>query len=112
MSAPALYTHNTVTATGGEDTLFTLGDPGIYEVRVDVANMADGDTVILRRYVEDVETSAFLVAEEITLTDSQDTVQMRVFGPFGVATSSVHAGVTVEQTEGTLRDFPYSSIRY
>lgn len=112
MAAPVLNSQGTLTASGGEDNVFTLGAPGIYEVRINLANMAAGDTVILRRYVEDPSTSSAVIAEQVTLTGPQSPVRAKVFGPFGVATASILTGVTLEQTAGTLRDFGTSVINY
>lgn len=111
MSAPVLDSHGTLTANGTEQNIFTLGTPGVYEMRINVSNMVNGCTTILRRYVEDVDTSTFVLAEEITLSGVQ-SVGMRTFGPFGVATASVNAGITIEQTGGTLKDYPWSVVSY
>lgn len=43
--------YGTQLATGGEDTLFSTTTPGTYVLTIDLANLAGGDTVVIRAYL-------------------------------------------------------------
>lgn len=50
MSAPFQIATGTLTADGTEQTLYTTGLPGIYQLAVDLSGMGVGDTTTVRVY--------------------------------------------------------------
>lgn len=114
MAAPAMYDHGTRSATGGEDSIFNLGSPGLFQVILSLAEMDTGDTVIVRRYIVEEATDAQVLVEELTFNDAQ-AVDGILLGPIGVATETfpgTGAAVSIEQTAGTLRDFGWTVLAY
>jgi len=88
-----------------EHTLATVADPGIYVLRVDLANLSAGDIVTLR-----IKTKAR------NATDTERLLHHATYGPVAptekladsipvVATGRLVA--TLEQTDGTGRAFPW-----
>ncbi|RLG87297.1 MAG: hypothetical protein DRO18_03370 [Thermoprotei archaeon] len=100
----------TPTSLNGETDLINLGDQDddyIIEGQIDLSNMQDGDKVIIRVYIA-VDGVNQRKSDELDFTDAQDIPVVRV-----VAHTIPYNGkfrVTIMQTAGTLRTFPYSFI--
>lgn len=95
------------TATiGTEHTLATVTDPGIYVLRVDLANLAAGDVVELRVY-----SKARSGTDSERLKDGPATYGPIV--PDALLPDSIpvlatgHLKATLKQTAGTGRAFPW-----
>jgi hypothetical protein len=88
-----------------EHTLATVTDPGVYVLRVDLADLAAGDIVVLR-----IKTKAR------NSTDTERLLHSASYGPIPptqkladsipVLTTG-HLVATLEQTDGTGRAFPW-----
>jgi hypothetical protein len=88
-----------------EHTLATVTDAGIYVLRVDLANLAAGDIVVLR-----------IKAKARNATDSERLLHYATYGPVPPTAKLVdaipvlatgHFVATLEQTDGTGRAFPW-----
>jgi len=82
-------------------------DDYIIEGQIDLSNMADGDEVIIRVYIA-VDGTNQRLSDEIKFTDAQDIPVVRI-----LAHTLLHNAkfrVTITQTKGTLRSFPYSFL--
>lgn len=100
-------TSGSQTATiGTEHTLATVTDPGIYQLRVDIANLAAGDILELRIY-----------SKARSATDSERLSQgPATYGPIAPEEklpdsiplqATGHYKATLKQTAGTGRAFPW-----
>lgn len=115
MSAPARYDHFSLTATGPatEDTLFTGGVPGVYQLRISLVNMVTGDVIVLRRYADDIHTGTIQLVETFTIKGAPTTSHLKEIGPFGACTQTAGEGkVTLEQTGGAVKTFAIGILRY
>jgi hypothetical protein len=69
--------------------------------------MASGDTVILRIYIA-VDGTNQIKADELSFTGAQDIPIVRI--PALTLAYNAKPRITVTQTAGTLRSFPYTII--
>lgn len=88
-----------------EHTLATVTDAGIYVLRVFLTNLAAGDIVRLRIYVK-----------ARNATDAEGVLYEGIYGPLPpaekyvdsvAALSAGHFKATLEQTDGTGRNWPW-----
>jgi hypothetical protein len=96
----------TATAGGTEDVLSTQTDPGTYVLGVDMANLANGDTVILKIKTK-IKTGAI---SRIAYEESFSNVQAdpnKYSIPVAIDTEIV---CTLTQTAGTARVFPWNLL--
>ena len=103
----ALKVHaaGTLIADGSEQTVAEIAEATRLSGYVSLSKMALGDTVILRQYIKLSDTWE-KYAEE-TYLDAQG-IPMIYFTPKEVASS---LKVTLEQTVGTFREFPFKFIK-
>lgn len=99
----------TLKALNLETTLIEKTDgPYHYSAWIHMTNLASGDTVVLRVYKWEPNTSAYELYDEKKITYSDlkifENDQTAVFLPFIPAQKYK---VTIEQTAGTLRAFPW-----
>ena len=100
----------TPSALNTETDIINLGnqsDDYIIEGQIDLSQLDTGDEVIIRVYIA-VDGTNQKLSDEMTFSGRQDIPVVRV-----VAHTIPYNGkfrVTITQTEGTLREFPYSFI--
>lgn len=103
---PTPKASGTQAATGGEDSLTTITDPGNYLLNVDMNAMVAGDAVVLRAYTRVLAGGADReVAQEVFAGAQTPPIVPSI--PF----SSPHQiQFTLEQVDGSLRSFPWEVI--
>jgi len=82
-------------------------DDYIVEGQVSLQNMASGDSVELKVYIA-VDGTNQVLSDKLTFTDAQDIPVVRVVAHTLLYNAKFR--VTVNQTAGTLRAFPYSFL--
>lgn len=106
---PADPTTGTLSADGTEQTVFTMSPAtaGTAHYYLDLANMASGDTVVVREKADVDNGGTFTVFSSTTYSDAQTE---SVVGPSTdfLAHSTVPFRVTLEQTGGTNRSYPFA----
>lgn len=83
-------------------------DDYIIEGQIDLSNMASGDSVTLRVYIA-VDGVTQELSDEQSFTGAQSIPVVRV--PAHTIAYNGLFKVTVEQTGGTVRSFPYTFIK-
>jgi hypothetical protein len=97
---------DTQTATGSEDTLSTQTTAGVYVLVVDMDNLADGDTVVLRIKTKNQTGSSSVLAYEAVFSNAQ--TEINKYSPaIPISTEIV---CTLEQTGGTNRDYDWNLL--
>lgn len=98
----------TLTADGTEQTVFTATDgPGFVFWYVDLENMAGGDTVVLREKVDVDNDGVFEQFQSVTYSDAQTSPVISQSANL-LSDATVPVRVTLEQTGGVNRDYPYA----
>jgi hypothetical protein len=100
----------TPSALNAETDILNLGDQTddfILEGQISLRNMAAGDSVVLRSYVA-VDGVNRDKMDEISFTDAQSIPVVRI--PSTTLAYNSKPRITVTQTAGTLRAFPYTII--
>jgi len=100
----------TPTALNTETDIINLPnqtDDYIVEGQVSLQNMAAGDAVELKVYIA-VDGVTQVVSDKLTFTDAQDIPVVRVVAHTLLYNAKFR--VTVTQTAGTLRAYPYSIL--
>jgi hypothetical protein len=100
----------TPSALGAETNIINLGDQSddfIIEGFISLRNMASGDSVILRSYVAVDGTNQDKV-DELSFSGAQNIPVVRI--PATTLAYNAKPRITVTQTAGTLRAFPYTII--
>lgn len=95
----------TLTATGGEDDLVT-GQTGdfVLQIVIDAYLMTAGDITVLRLYDEVISTGSVVLIQTWEIAHAQASTFIADL-PF----IALHNwAVTLEQTDGTLRDYDWS----
>jgi hypothetical protein len=82
-------------------------DDYIVEGQISLQNMASGDTVVIKTYIA-VDGINQKQVDQITLTDVQAIPVVRI--PSCTAPYNGKFRVTITQTAGTLRSYPYTFI--
>jgi len=82
-------------------------DDYIVEGQISLRNMASGDTVILRAYIA-VDGVTQDKSDGMSFSGAQDVKVVRI--PATTLAYNAKFRVTVTQTAGTLRSFPYTFI--
>jgi len=93
-----------------ETDIVNLGeqlDDYIFEGFISLQNLASGDTVVIRTYIA-VDGSNQVKSDELTFTGAPTIFVVRV--PAITLAYNSKIRVTVTQTAGTLRAFPYTFI--
>jgi hypothetical protein len=90
-----------------EHTLDTETDPGVYVLVVDMANLANGDVVILRLKTKCKTGGTSRLAYQATYANVQGDPNKYSI-PVPIDTELV---ATLEQTDGTGRDFPWNLLK-
>ncbi len=100
-------TTGNVTADGSEQTLATETTAGVYVLWVDLSNLADGDSVILRlkSKVRSSSTSRQVYSAAYANAQADDNVQSN---PMTIAHEAV---ATLEQDGGVNRTYDWSLLR-
>ncbi|MEM2284556.1 MAG: hypothetical protein QXL29_08145 [Zestosphaera sp.] len=101
----------TLTADGSEQNVVldeVEGNPPRFlEGHIDLSNMADGDTVVIRQYFKISPTGTYKKYAEETFSNAQPIPLLHVIsnvGRYGIK-------VTLQQTAGTYRSFDYQFFR-
>jgi hypothetical protein len=100
----------TPSALGAETNIINLPDQSddfILEGFISLRNMASGDTVILRSYVA-VDGVNQDKMDELSFSGAQSIPVVRI--PATTLAYNAKPRITVTQTAGTLRAFPYTII--
>lgn len=87
-----------------EHTLATITDPGTYQLNVDLANMAKNDVLVLRAYGKARSSDTERLRYIYTLSNDQG---LDHFDSIPVVTPH-YVRFSLQQTDGTGRDFPWS----
>jgi hypothetical protein len=101
----------TLTADGTEQNVVldeVSGNPSRYlEGYIDLSNMASGDTIVIREYMKIKSDGGYVKYAEETYSDAQTLPLLHILtkpGRYGIK-------VTLQQTAGTYRNFPYQFFR-
>jgi hypothetical protein len=100
----------TPSVLGTETDIINLADQSddyIVEGQVSLQNMASGDAVELKVYIA-VDGVTQVVSDKLTFTDAQEIPVVRVVAHTLLYNAKFR--VTVNQTAGTLRAFPYAFL--
>jgi len=100
----------TPSALGVETDIVNLGDQTddyIIEGQISLQNMAAGDTVIIRTYIA-VDGTNQVKSDEMTFTGAQKIPVVRI--PAATLAYNAKFRLTIKQTAGTLRSYPYTII--
>jgi hypothetical protein len=109
-SKTRLQSSVTPSALNTETDIVNLADQTddyIVEGQISLQNLASGDTVIIRTYIA-VDGTNQRKTDECPFTGAQDIPVVRV--PALTLAYNAKFRLTVTQTAGTLRAFPYSII--
>jgi hypothetical protein len=85
-----------------------VGNTYITEGYINLGNMASGDTVIITEYIA-VDGVNYSIFDQVTFQNAQPKPVIRFHAK--TFTSSMKHKVTINQTAGTLRSFPYSFVQ-
>ena len=100
---------NQTAVIGTEHTLDTLADGGVYQCEVDTANMAAGDVLELRIAKPVLAGGTARVMFYAMFTGAQPAEdRLKVSVPFAVDATAAGCLVTLKQTAGTGRAYPWS----
>jgi len=100
----------TPTAIGTETDVINLADQTddyIIEGAISLQNMAAGDAVTIRTYIA-VDGVTQVKSDELSFSDAQDIPVVRILAH--TVPYNAKFRVTITQTAGTLRSFPYYFI--
>jgi len=100
----------TPTALDAETDIINLPDQAddyIIEGQVSLQNMASGDTVVIKVYIA-VDGVTQVLSDKMTFSDAQEIPVVRVVAHTLLYNAKFR--VTITQTAGTLRSFPYSFL--
>jgi len=100
----------TPTAIGTETDIINLPDQPddyIIEGQISLQNMAAGDTVVIKVYIA-VDGITQVLSDEMTFSDAQAIPVVRVIAHTLLYNAKFR--VTITQTAGTLKAFPYSFL--
>lgn len=102
--AVSVVAEGSLVADGSEQSIHDTTDPGTFTPVIDLAPMQLGDTVRVRVYSRARTGGAKRIMFEQTLSNAQ-TEPILISAPIGAAHGFE---LTLEQTAGTFRTFPYS----
>jgi len=85
-----------------------VGNTYITEGYIDLGNMASGDAVIVTEYIA-VDGVNYRIFQQVTFQNAQLQPIIRFHAK--TFTSNMKHKVTINQTAGTLRSFPYSFVQ-
>jgi hypothetical protein len=97
----------TLIADGTEQTLIEFVGVGIVSGHVDLQNMDEGDTVIIRQYIKVKDDGEYKKYAEETYTGVQTSPVVHIT-PKAV---DVAMKVTLQQTTGNYKSFDYNFIK-
>lgn len=102
-----VLTSETLTADGTEQTVVEMTTLGELEGWIDLANMAGGDTVVIKSYARIKSGGTYRLHASATYTGVQSSPALHV------AKLPARHGlkITLQQTAGTNRDFDYTFFR-
>jgi len=115
MANPTLYASGTQTAViTTEHTLSSPSEAGTYIFEIDTINMVAGDILELRIYAVNLTTGTQRVAYLMIYYGAQPTDDvMKISVPIGNDLVEANAlKMTLKQTFGTGRDFPWKILKY
>ena len=96
---------------GTEHTLLTDSDPKVFVLLVDTLNMALGDTLILRVYVQVLSGGALREAYTAVFTHTQPDEEIKISIPVPSPGHTNGFRATLQQTTGAAgRDFDWSVV--
>jgi len=101
ITPPALNTETDVI------NLADQADDYIFEGQVSLQNMASGDAVTIKTYIA-VDGTTQVVSDEMSFTDAQTIPVVRVVAHTLLYNAKFR--VTINQTAGTLRAYPYAFL--
>jgi len=95
----------TFTASDKEDVVIEYGEKEPFRVQgwIDLRNMADGDTVIMRQYFQLEKEDALSLFAQRTYKNAQSQPLIHIT-PREIVRK---VKVTIQQTSGTFKQFPY-----
>jgi len=96
-----------ITADGTEQVVVEASGILNLEGYIDLSEMVAGDTVVLKRYVKIEEVGDYKLHATETYTGAQEQPIIRfppIAGRYGIK-------VTLQQTSGTFKSFPYQFFR-
>jgi hypothetical protein len=97
----------TIKADGTEQTILEFVGVGVVSGHVDLQNMAEGDTVIIRQYIKVSDDGSYKKYAEESYRGPQ-ALPIIYLTPKAV---DVAMKVTIQQTSGTFKTFDYNFIR-
>jgi hypothetical protein len=96
-----------ITANGEEQTVLEYTGTGIISGHIDLKNMDDGDTVIIRQYIKAAEEEDYTKYAEEQYKDKQENPLIYIT-PKAI---DIAIKVTIQQTTGTYKTFNYNFVR-
>jgi len=107
MANPTSIDHGSVSATLDNEFKLTTQGPGIYVLKVDSSFMTSGDIVIFKLYDTIYHDGTSGLAYQATYAHKQsEPVKLSV--PIAVDTEVI---CSLEQTDGTARDFAWNLLK-
>jgi len=100
----------TPSALNTETNIVNLGnleDDYILEGQISLQNMASGDTVVIRVYIA-VDGTNQVKSDEMTFSNAQSVPVVRI--PEIMLPYNGKARITITQTAGSLKSYPYAII--
>ena len=85
-----------------------VGNTYITEGYIDLGNLASGDAVIITEYIA-VDGVNYRIFNQVTFQNAQSQPIIRFHAK--TFTSNMKHKITINQTAGTLRSFPYSFVQ-
>jgi hypothetical protein len=85
-----------------------VGNTYITEGYIDLGNLASGDVVVITEYIA-VDGVNYRIFDQQTFQNAQPKPAVRFHAK--TFTSNMKHKVTINQTAGTLRSFPYSFVQ-
>jgi hypothetical protein len=104
---PTVSAQGDLTADGTEQTVWDVTTSKWFSGYIDLEQMTTGDTVLIKRYIKVRSSGASTLVQDSpteTYTDAQTAKKILYFAPMP---SDVEYMVTLQQTVGTFRVFPF-----
>lgn len=93
------------TADGTEETLATITDAGVYQLAIDLSNMADADSIIVRMKIKIRTGSTSLLVHEFVFANAAGDEKIAISPPLIVPHELI---CTLEQDAGTNRSYEWA----
>jgi glycerol uptake facilitator-like aquaporin len=101
-----LVGEGTLTANGTEQTVFESAEQGVFEGWIDLANMASGDTTVIKIYVKTKTDGTYRLYDSASYSDAQLNPAVHI-----IDLAAKGFKVTLQQTSGSYKTYDYQIFR-